>query len=331
MTIITALYRDGKSSAETQVELHFSDQSLSFRLNSELKHYQLQQCVVSSRIGNVPRTLTLPDSSQLIVTDNNALDQVLQHSANNASHSKGFLHQLESKLSYIAIALVLTVSLAWAGAQYGVPWLAEKVAFRLNPNIENSIGNRVISSIHESEIFKESELDPATQQRLLAQFAPLTEQLHLTTHFLNSPAVGANAFALPAGHIIITDQLVQLAENDKQVLAVFAHEAGHVERKHGMRTALSSSILALAMMAISGDVSGLSGVIVTLPTLLIESGYSRNMEREADAFAVTWLRDNDIEPHHLADFLEKLSSGAGGDSNFLSTHPSTKERINTIK
>ena len=49
-----------------------------------------------------------------------------------------------------------------------------------------------------------------------------------TLVFRKSDAIGANAMALPSGTIVVTDGLVTLAEDDREILGVLAHEAGHV-------------------------------------------------------------------------------------------------------
>lgn len=51
-----------------------------------------------------------------------------------------------------------------------------------------------------------------------------------------APQIGANAFALPDGTLVVTDELVELAgDNDDEVLAVLAHELGHIHERHGLR------------------------------------------------------------------------------------------------
>ena len=52
--------------------------------------------------------------------------------------------------------------------------------------------------------------------------------------FRDGGKFGANAFALPSGKIIVTDQLASLL-NDEQIVGVLAHELGHVVYRHGMR------------------------------------------------------------------------------------------------
>ena len=52
---------------------------------------------------------------------------------------------------------------------------------------------------------------------------------------------GANAFALPSGTIVISDELVLLAEDDREIVAVLAHECAHVRHRHVLRAVLQNS------------------------------------------------------------------------------------------
>jgi Zn-dependent protease with chaperone function len=130
-----------------------------------------------------------------------------------------------------------------------------------------------------------------------------------TLLFRNGGPLGANAFALPDGTLIVTDELIALAEGDDEVLAVLAHELGHVQLRHGVRLLLQGSATALFMAWYFGDVGSL---LASAPTLLVQAGYSRGMEGEADDFAVRMLRERGQSPALLAGMLEKLRAAHGG-------------------
>ncbi len=106
-------------------------------------------------------------------------------------------------------------------------------------------------------------------------------------------------------------------------------------RRHGVRTVLQSSVVsAVAIAFTGGDISSLT---IGIPTLLVESKYSKVFEKEADRFAVDMLKaQGGIEEVHFANMLTRLSNinGGGGESKiltYISSHPSTKERVQMIK
>jgi Zn-dependent protease with chaperone function len=156
--------------------------------------------------------------------------------------------------------------------------------------------------------------------------------------FRKSEMLGANALALPGGTVVVTDELVRMMDNDDQVMAVLAHEVGHVAHRHLTRQLLQSSIVAVAASMLLGDVSGISGLAATVPTYLLTASYSRDFEREADAFAVRLLQRTGRSPALYADALERMQKHAEAHegrepaiAKYLSTHPDTDERIRAAR
>ena len=146
--------------------------------------------------------------------------------------------------------------------------------------------------------------------------------------------IGANALALPNGTLVMTDELVELAEHDDEILGVLAHECGHVQGRHALRSVLQSSAVVVVFTLATGDMSAVSAVAAALPTVLLESKYSRHFETEADEYGVRAMRAAGRDPAHLANILERLSAGSETAEEmlaYLSSHPATKERIKAIK
>lgn len=80
-------------------------------------------------------------------------------------------------------------------------------------------------------------------------------------------------------------------------------------------------------------------MLAATPATLLETRYSRDFERRADAFGAGMLVLNNIPASRLADILEKLEKAHGGDSktgkkdtmDYFSTHPNTAERISALR
>lgn len=93
---------------------------------------------------------------------------------------------------------------------------------------------------------------------------------------------------------------------------------------------------ALFIVVLIGDVSMLAAVA---PTALLQAKYSRDLEREADAHAISVLDINGISREHFARMLERLEAsarehGAGDEGSlvdYLSSHPVTRERIERVQ
>jgi predicted Zn-dependent protease len=176
-------------------------------------------------------------------------------------------------------------------------------------------------------------VDQDTQDALVERFGELHRGLPMSPHirleFRHSEILGPNAFALPGGVIVMTDQLVELAGSEEEILAVLAHEIGHVEERHSLRQILQSSGIALLAATVTGDAATVGTAVAGLPVILAQTSYSRGFETVADDFAFDLLRRNSISPAVFADFMERLDTDSElyEDLSFLSTHPVTSDRI----
>jgi Zn-dependent protease with chaperone function len=145
---------------------------------------------------------------------------------------------------------------------------------------------------------------------------------------------GGNAFALPGGVLVMTDELVAVAEPGA-VLGVLAHELGHVKNRHATRMAVESSLLGTAIALISGDPTS---VMATVPVALASLSFSRSHETEADCYALQMLARAGQSTEPLAQLLETISKGqrdqrgaGSGMAGVLSSHPSTPERVQLLR
>jgi predicted Zn-dependent protease len=336
MITLRGHYYDGKTSAQVRAEcwiydngaIHVRRAGDGVRLLT-LPRFELK---ASPRLANTSRYLYFPQGQKFETRDNQAVDDVL----------KGFqkrsrlhvVHLLESRKRYIIACVLVLIAIMWAVGRYGLPAASWVIARNLPPSVAQKAGSQALEMLDRS-VFKPSRTDAAVQQRLQSHFQPLVQDhpgLHLQILFRSGGRLGANAFALPSGAIVLTDEMVKLARNDDELLAALAHEAGHVAHRHGIRRIIQDSLLAFAIMAITGDASGTSQLFMGLPVALTELAYSREFEREADQYALDYLRSRGISPRCFADLMrrlqqEKQPDGQSHWSNYLSTHPDMEERL----
>jgi Zn-dependent protease with chaperone function len=139
-----------------------------------------------------------------------------------------------------------------------------------------------------------------------------------------------NAVALPGGSIVVTDTLLRRVATADAFAGVLAHEIGHVHHRHGVRKVLHEGGLLLALTMLTGDAASLAGGATRL---LLGAAYSRDAEREADAFSVTALAAAGGDPRALGPFLvdlERDTGAAGGLWSLVATHPMSEERRSAI-
>lgn len=302
-----------------------------------------QDLTISPRIGNTPRYLHLPDDGVFETTDNDGVDRLSRQTRSGALQR--LVHRLESHLGLILVAIVVTIATTGFAFVYGVPWTAKVVAHALPNSIAAQLGESTLTSL-DATWLEPSTLEPEHQQQLLEHFQPYLEPVNgqeLKVLFRSSPAVGANAMALPDGTLIFTDELVNLAQDNDELVAILAHEIGHVAHRHGLQGVVQSSLAFWLVVMMTGDLSAFSDATVGVPAVLMSLAYSRDMERQADTYALETLNKHNIEPAHFANIMIRLMSEDEEQADaeheeeednhwsqfgeLLSTHPVTKERI----
>ncbi len=277
------------------------------------------------------RALLLPDGSVFETADADGVDALIRL---RAARGSSFLDGLiESQWHYALISLAIIALGGWLVVTTLLPFAARKAAEHLPESVAKTVGAESLRSLDQG-VFAPSNLDANRRAVIQARFAKIAAYAKgpdlppLTLVFRRGNAVGPNAFALPDGSIVMTDELVELSRDPDELAAVLAHEAGHVVNRHGMRMVVQDSILTLALLLFAGDVFSASSLAVALPAMLLKNGYSRDFEREADRYALRYMRDSRIDPGRMSAILKRMTekTGADGTPSLLSTHPSYEER-----
>lgn len=332
MTVFDARYYDGVSSRARSVRISADGNARVRLVGDDIDRTLARDSVrVSARLGNSPRYLYLPDGARCETQDHDAVDDVF-------ARVGGAVHALERNWTTVAAAALCTLAVLWGGFVYGLPVLARHAAHAVPPGMETTMGEQSLRAL-DSRYLEPSRLTDAQRERVRAAFERVASDLDLAPgvrlELRHSERFGPNAFALPSGIVIMTDAMVALAQDEHELMAVIAHEIGHVHHRHIMRSILQNSAVALLVATLLGDVTSISGLAASIPTFLVEQRYSREFEFEADAFALEWMIAQGIEPRHMAAVLERLAHETGGDAQgfveYLSTHPSTRERIMAIR
>lgn len=163
-------------------------------------------------------------------------------------------------------------------------------------------------------------------------------------HFLGLDSDDINAFAAPGGLIFVTRGMIRCCKYEDAAAAVLAHEIGHIQFKHGLQAIKKSRITsALTTLGMEGaktlggeQLSQLTKTfedsISDITSTMINNGYSRSFERQADQAAVTILKRIGYDPNGLVDMLKVMETNLKpGGPDFAKTHPSPTSRIEEIK
>ena len=312
---------------------------------------------VPSRLAHTQRRIGFADGSAFITQDNDAVDALLAHSHTQLTSS---IHSLEGSFRAVALGLLILIAGVYLGVTQGIPWAAERVATQIPQDVQNRLGRDALVFL-DRIILEPSELEAAEKQRLRRLAMPaLVAAGFADTDLQFRKSIGPNALTLPDGTIVITDELVDLA-NDDQLLAVVYHELGHLEGRHILRRTLQNSFLVLGVFFLTGDVNSVE-LLLAIPTVVMNSAYSRDFEREADRYALEKLIANEIPIDSFAqimtafeevaqrqrvteiddEFLRESSEVAAKTSadeddledtllSYFMTHPQTSERIALVE
>lgn len=153
---------------------------------------------------------------------------------------------------------------------------------------------------------------------------------------VDSPVI--NAFATPDGHVYFTRGIMAHFNSEAQFAGVLGHELGHITAQHGKqqqtRATIASIVLGAGSLASKRIASIAQPVSQGLGVLFLK--YGRDDEREADQLGVKYSTKIGYDATQMADFFltlqrnEQLNGGTGLPT-FLSSHPNSADRYQTVK
>lgn len=163
-------------------------------------------------------------------------------------------------------------------------------------------------------------------------------------HFLILDSPEVNAFAAPGGFVFVTKGLIAQCRDEEMLAAVLAHEVGHVVARHGLKAIKQSRLMdtfkligsEVAKQYGPADLAQLTdlfqGVLSDIAGQLIERGYDRKLEYEADGLAIKFTRATGYNPTGLSDLLKNLaaSSKKEGGKGMFQTHPTPQDRLDRV-
>lgn len=276
------------------------------------------------------------------------------HAAVEASgRSAPLAQRMQTRWTVFVLVAVAAVAALAAFYRWGTPWAATQLTRQVPVQWEASLSERALRDLDASWL-KPSKLPPERQAQLRARFDALAAQVppelrryrgyapRLVLQFRNG--LGANAFALPGGTIVMTDGMVEAAAKhklpDEALVGVLAHEIGHVLHRHTTRMVVEQGVLNVGLGLALGDVST---IVSMAGSALTGLAYQRGHETEADCFAAALMQRAGLPVAPMADLLLGIEGEHGGRKtaaapaeesswmSVLSSHPKTPQRARDLK
>ena len=356
-------WNDGKTANSHEVEIVLQEDSLRFDLKNPASSSQTMPefwrydqihspTPVKPSSDHVLLTYEKKEGQRLFVEHPDFAKRILDFAPNITSgkHTWGLLKW--------PLGIAVTMIIFWALTYFNVISPAHYIANILPDNTRVSLGQGVVKTIQrKNKVCTSPEGSKAFTKLINRLNQGLGQKQNFNIKIVNLSY--ENAFAAPGDHIVMSGKLIRNANSADEVAGVLAHEMGHAVKLHPE----TNIVRALGIMAaLQLFTAGESGAFGELAFFLVQSGYSRQAETEADEFAAKTLTQSNIDTRPLAGFFERIikqrkikldknksskdkktsqknekektsaQSTNNGDDNrsiiqWISSHPATSERI----
>jgi beta-barrel assembly-enhancing protease len=202
---------------------------------------------------------------------------------------------------------------------------------------ERDLGDGLMAELKENEVFLEDAKLKAKLDRALAPLLPVLPKNGpgFKFYIIDNPL--PNAFALPGGHVMVNNSLIQLIDRPEELAGVIAHELAHVTQKHGFRKIISEAGPYLIVKIFLGGGRSTVGMLGASSQLLVRQSFSQEYELEADDVGWKYMVAARIDPRGMINMLKRLKAEQDKwpfghlEPAAFSSHPATEKRIRRLE
>ncbi|MDN3653328.1 M48 family metallopeptidase [Thalassotalea ponticola] len=337
MQIFANFYQAGSDSCQL-VTLYLQPQGIVIHSPAfdGARLYTYAEFNLSAKLANLPTQIVIPDLGTIEFRNEAEFEQRLRsyHHPN-----KPWLHWFERSPSFWLVCVLMVPLLFYAYVEHLVPAVAKSLVSVLPYSVSQHVEDQTLQIMQEHFV-TDSNLTTEQKTQLLHQFEQLLAKLQLSHDkyrllFNKSDLYGANAFALPGGAVVITDDLYQMfVDNPEVINAIFLHEIAHVEYQHGLQGIAETITTSLMLNYFLGDLQGMAELLSASSITLLQNNFSRTLESEADDYALAKMAELGLSVEDFIVVMTELEQAAGAEPDMLkyfSTHPHFKERIEKAK
>ncbi len=171
-------------------------------------------------------------------------------------------------------------------------------------------------------------------ERLVAAAAPEDPGFAWETVLIRDDAT-VNAFCLPGGKMAVFTGILPVTRDETGLAVVMGHEIAHALARHGTER-VSQHMVIEGGLVLAGEASGRAAQYAPVAGALIDLAWhmpwGRRQELEADRIGLVLMARAGYDPREAVGFWERMAElGGGGGPSWLSTHPSSQERIRQIQ
>ena len=321
-----AIYFDGKSSRRRGVTLGFTDR-LEFRESTEARIEWPYTDVrrVDGPFGILRLScLTAPALARLEIRDAAVAAKLISRCAQLDDDIPG-RHGVATIVGWSVAAAVSIVVVIL----FGVPLAADRLAPLVPQALERRLGN--VARAQLKTLFDGQNCNESVGR---AAFVKLVKAVRRSARLSDveiwaevfSSAI-PNAFALPGDIIYLSNGLLAKAENPDEIAGILAHELGHLKHRDAMRDLIYNGGVSFLVGSLFGDITG-SGALIFASRSLVTASYSREVEQNADTFAIETMHRLGRSPKPMGELMFRVTGNESDDGlSILSSHPLTEDRL----
>ena len=239
--------------------------------------------------------------------------------------------------SFTALAIAISINLVNIRPSYGNSWLElmirgiqvvqiSNISSDREVELGKSINQELISS-GRAKIYRNQAIERYIDR--VGQRLAITSQrsdIPYTFQIVDDDSI--NAFATMGGYVYLNKGLIAAAENEAELAGVIGHEIGHIVGRHGIEQ-MRDRALAQGLLSAAG--LDRNDAVQIGVELAVSRPNGRSDELEADRFGLDNMTKANYAPAGILGFMQKLLKRGGSTPSFLSTHPATSERINSLR
>lgn len=303
----SGIYFDGKSSKPYEVDVQKSGNNISIRHKDSWQNQRswlIDKCEINSfnsadelsiRYGEFPyEILELKDEAARFFGGH------LKDEQNTIGKTYSSVLKADPKLlvigGFAVLFSVLFVYFKWAS-----PFIGEKAVVLIPKEMEKKIGDNAFNQM--TSVFG---VDTSASKTLQEFYHACGFQSEYDIEVFYSDSDIVNAFAVPGGKIVVFKGLIDETKCWDELAALLAHEQAHVDQRHSLKNITRALSSYLVLSVLTGDVAGVSGIILENLNQLQQLSNSREFEKEADMVGMQNLRDLGIRPSAMRDLFERF-------------------------
>lgn len=234
--------------------------------------------------------------------------------------------KLSAALTLIACTAYLLLSLL-------VYQIVRHISFASEEKYFSSLTKNMLFAIDDQKYAQQTQAlqriaDKLRNDAIAADSNHPLKDIKITLHYSDDNIV--NAYALPAGHIVVMRGLLEAMPNENMLAMVIGHEIGHVVNRDSLMRLGRTTLANIMLLALFGN----DGSMLNLTVMLMEGGYSREAESEADELALTLLNTSYGHAFGAAELFDVFATINPEQSRWIelsSSHPLPTNRRHAIE